>query len=178
MFKFDSVFYTPKEHTKGTNTCKYIILHHTGTAFWTTQWVLDWLNKRADYASCHFLVDEKWYSYKMWKPSDILRHAWESARWNIVWMNNHSMWIEIIWNNDTWFTDIEFNKVVELVKHLMKWFNIPKKNVLCHHDITRKGSKEMKLRDGKSPCRKPDISRRFWSDRWYKNFVEFRDKCL
>lgn len=179
MYKFDWVFPTPKEHTKGKNTCQYIILHHTWTKEGTVKWVLDWLNKRRDYASCHFLVDDKGKAYKMWQPTDILWHAWESRRWELVWMNRYSMWIEIIWPcSNWWFTDKSYDKVVDLTKYLMNVFWIPVSNVLRHADITWPWAKKKFLRDGITRNRKRDLSSRFREDRWYKTFTAWKRAVL
>ena len=75
MFAFTKTFPTPKEHTEGRNACKYIIVHHTGTGEGTVNGVIDGLYRRADYASCHFLIDTTGDAYKFGEPTDILWHA-------------------------------------------------------------------------------------------------------
>ena len=181
MYNFDWVFPTPKEHTPWKNTCQYIILHHTATVEWTTQWVLDWLNKRDDFASCHFLVDDLWRAYKMGQPTDILWHAGVSAWWNLKDMNPYSIWIEIIWpGRNWWFTDLCFAKVCDLVKYLRNALNIPLENVIKHSDITQLNwnSEKKILRDWVSAVRKWDLAPSFRHNRWYATYMDFRAKCL
>jgi len=181
MYEFTQTFPSPAERSLGKkNTCRYIILHHTGTDEWTTKWVLTGLNKTKDFASCHFLVNELWESYKMGQPTDVLWHAWKSARGKLRDMNTHSLWIEIIWVSWMDFSDECFDEVCKLVKHLRGAFNIPLENVLKHSDITQfqGASEKMLLRDWKRRARKVDLSPSFWQNRGYQNFVEFREKCL
>lgn len=156
MFPFKQTFPTPSEHTKGTNTCQYIILHHTGTKEWTIQGVLDGLYRRADYASCHFVIDTNWDCYKIGDPKDILWHAWVSSWWKLKDMNNYSVGIEIIWPLSDWgFTSEQKLATRKLVQHLMAVLNIPMERVLCHKDI--------------APKRKVDVADSFWN----KEYISF-----
>lgn len=157
---FKQTFPTPKECSKWTNKCKYIILHHTGTWDLTIKWVLDWLNRRDDYASCHFVIDVNWDIYKIWKPEDILWHCWES-QWK--WykdMNRYSIWIEVIWPwEDKAFSFEQKVAVKTIIRHLMKVYWIPQYNVLRHKDI--------------APWRKTDIADSFWNEK-YKTWWEYQ----
>lgn len=139
MFPFKQILSTPKEHTPWVNTCEYIVLHHTATWAWTTQWVLNWLAYRDDYASCHFLISDNWDAYKIWDPKDILWHAGESSwKWKKD-MNKYSMWIEVIWPlANWWFTSESKLTLRRLVQHLMFAFKIPKENVILHRQIAPK----------------------------------------
>ena len=164
MYPFKQTFPTPAEHTPWKNTCEYIIIHHTWTWEWTIKWVLDWLYKRDDYASCHFVIDTNGDAYKIWNPTDILWHAWESSWWKRKDMNKYSLWIEVIWPlSDGWFTSYQKVAVKKLIQHLMSAFKIPKENVLRHKDI--------------APKRKWDISDTFFSP-WYTGYEQFRDKLV
>lgn len=155
---------TPSEYTKGTNTCEYIIHHHTGTKEGTTKGVLDWLNKRQDYASCHYLINEIWEVYKIWNDTDILWHAGTSSWEGKTNLNNYSIGIEIIWPLSNWgFTDIQREKFAELVKELCNTHNIPKENIIRHKDI--------------SPWRKIDILDTFW-DEDYETYREYIDSIF
>lgn len=160
MFPFKQTFPTPVEHTKGINTCQYICLHHTGTKEWTIKGVLDGLYRRADYASCHFVVDANWDCYKIWDPKDILWHAGVSSWWKLTDMNNHSIGIEVIWPlSDWWFTKEQKIMTKRLVQHLMWAFKIPMEHVLRHRDI--------------APKRKVDIADTFW--KW--EYISFAQWC-
>lgn len=96
MFPFKETFPTPKEHAPGKNAKKYIIVHHTGTGALTTRGVLDGLNKRDDFASCHFLVSFNGDAYKMGIPDDILFHAGVSKWGKDSNLNSMALGIEII----------------------------------------------------------------------------------
>ena len=150
MYPFKQTFPKPAEHTPGVNTCQYIILHHTGTKEWTIKGVLDWLYRRNDYASCHFVVDINGDVYKIWDPRDILWHAGESKWGKLKDMNKYSVGIEVIGPlSDGWFTGEQKLAVRRLIQHLMAVLNIPMTNVLRHKDI--------------APKRKIDISDTFWN---------------
>ncbi len=150
MFPFKQTFPTPTERTPWINTCQYIILHHTGTKEGTIKGVLDGLYRRADYASCHFVVDVNGDCYKIWDPKDILWHAWQSKWGKLTDMNKYSVWIEVIWPlSDGWFTSEQKLAVRKLIQHLMAVLNIPMTNVLRHKDI--------------APKRKVDIADSFWN---------------
>ncbi len=149
FFPFKAEYPTPAEHTKGTNTKEYIVLHHTATGEGTIKGVLDGLYRREDYASVHFCVDTNGDTYKLGDPDDILWHAGKSE-WNGKKdLNNFSIGIEIIGPlADGGFTDKERLAVRKLVQHLMAVYKIPKENVIRHKDI--------------APGRKPDVANTFW----------------
>jgi len=172
MFNFtDKVTTTKKGNWK--NTCQYIIIHHTAGN--TYQGNLARLSGSKWIVSCQFVIWPLGQSAKIGQPTDILRHAGDSDRGKLHFMNSYSMWIEVVWPDKHWgFSDIQYNKTIELIRYLMTTFKIPRENILCHHDITWKWSVAMKLRDGVSPCRKPDIARSFWTDRGFKTFSAFR----
>lgn len=164
MFKFKETFPTPTECTKWVNTKQFIIVHHTGTKEWTIKWVLDGLYRRPDFASCHFVVDVNWESYKIGKPDDILWHAGVSSWGKLKDMNNYSLGIEVIWpmSNGS-FTDSQRVEVRKLIQHLMAVFKIPKENVLRHRDI--------------APKRKTDIADTFWNAT-YKTWADYQNSLI
>lgn len=147
---FKQTFPTPAEHSAGKNTCKYIVLHHTGTKEGTINGVLDGLNKRADYASCHYCVDTNGDVYKMGNDTDILWHAGVSS-WNgLTDLNNHSIGIETIGPmSNGGFTDEQRKAVAELIKYLCDLHGLTADNVVRHKDI--------------APQRKVDIADTFWN---------------
>lgn len=170
-----------KKFSKWVNTCQYIVIHHTGGGSY--KWNLKVLSgNTARDVSCHFLIGPKGEMAKIGTPEQIQWHAGKSERGNLEFMNNYAIGIEVVDNPKAdaknRFTDIQFQKVIELAKHLMKAYNIPVENVLCHHSITWAWSKNKKLWDGVSSSRKVDISPTFRNTRWYKNFTEFRNGCL
>jgi N-acetyl-anhydromuramyl-L-alanine amidase AmpD len=160
MFDFKEKFPTPKESTKGVNTKKYIILHHTGTQENTIKGVLNGLVYRDDFASCHFVIDELGEAYKIGEPDDILWHCGVSKWGADSDLNKMSLGIEVIGplSNNT-FSNPSRTKTKELIQHLMNTYNIPMKNVIRHYDI--------------APTRKWDISDVFWNDE-FKSFDEWK----
>lgn len=149
-----------KNYTKGiTNTCEYLIIHHT----WSPQGTL-WGNLKTllgltkNPVSCHFIVDGDGSAYKLADPKLVTWHA-GSSRWGDVnGLNFHSLGIEIIWPD---FTQAQRVTVKKLIEHLMAVFNIPKENVLRHADLTHAGSAKKILWDGKSKSRKVDVAPSF-----------------
>lgn len=151
---------SPAERSKWVNTKEFLIYHHTGTQEWTISWVLDGLNKRADFASCHYAIDTNWDIYQMWTPDDILWHAWVSEwKWKKD-LNKYSIWIEIIWPmKNGWFTKEQVSALRELTSELCVLYWIKEENVLRHKDI--------------APKRKVDPADTLWN-KDFKTFEEFR----
>ena len=176
MYNFTDTLKTTKK-TIGNNACEYIIIHHTGGGSYASNCrILSWVWEGV---SVHFVVWINGECAKIWQPTDILWHAGNSSRGTLEWMNSYAMGIEVVWPNKAGgFPQKQYDRLVGLIRYLMKTFNIPLENVLCHHDITRIGSKDKLLRDWKHSCRKPDIARTLWSDRWFKSFAEWRNKVL
>ena len=177
MYKFDKVLATDKK-SPGKNTDQFIIIHHTGGwSFESNCNHLSWKRVKWDKnpVSVHFVIGPNGECAKIWDPSNILFHSWDSQRWALIGMNKYAMGIEMVWPNKAWgFLQPQYNKLIDLIKYLMVSFKIPVSNILCHHDITWAWSKDMRLRDGKSECRKPDISRTLRSDRWFMSFADWK----
>lgn len=154
--KYDLILSTKKK-SAWKNTCEMIILHHT--AGWTFKWNMEYLANSNKQASAHYVVWQNGEVGKIWEDTDILWQAWTSA-WN--WktdLNKYSIWIEIVW---PWFTDIQRDKVDELVLELISKHNIKKENLARHKDI--------------APWRKVDPDDSLWNTRYpnfeaYKNFL-------
>lgn len=153
---------TTKNKTAGTNTCQFVILHHTATAEGTIKGVLNTLTTGA--VSCHYVVDINGYVYKIGNDKDILWHAGESAWGNLKNMNAYSIWIEVIWPlKNGGFTDDQRKSVENIIKELAKKYAIPKENILRHKDI--------------APKRKTDIADSFWNVYW-KSWDEFKNNLF
>ncbi len=155
-----SLTYVPKR------TIKYIALHYTagttskaGTALGTAKWFATGGNP-SNPASSDFLVDdrdviqynkdiENYYAWcvggtKYTNPTTSL-----GASLYGIATNKNTISIEICSNkknvkslnaNDTdwYFTEAELNNTRELVKYLMKKYNIPVERVIMHHSVTGK----------------------------------------
>ena len=126
-----------RNFSRGTNTCEYIIVHHTATKEKTAPWVIKallWETTRK--VSCHFLIDEDGNSYKLGDPKQILWHAGESIwEWK-KWMNAYSLGIELIWPLKTGFTDAQRFTLRKLIEHLMGVFNLDYTKVIRHRDVS------------------------------------------
>jgi len=159
--QYKNIYPTPTERSQGINTREYIVLHHTGTQEGTIKWVLNWLAKRSDYASCHYVIDVNGDTYKIWNDTDILWHAWVSSWDGKNDMNKYSIGIEIIWPlSNGAFTPEQKESVKNLVKYLCDIHKISKENVVRHKDI--------------SPGRKTDPKDTLWSEEYesYNLFID------
>jgi len=130
---YAATYPTPAEHTYGTNSCEFIIVHHTGTKHGTIKGVLDGLYRRADYASCHYCVDINGDIYKIGNDTDILWHAGVSEWGGRSDMNRYSIGIEVIGIDS--FTDAQRVSVKKLVRGLMLKHKIQPERVLRHADV-------------------------------------------
>ena len=164
MFPWKKIYPSPKERTPWVNKKLFIIVHHTGTWSGTTAWVIDWLYRRDDYASCHALVWEEGEAYKFGESEDILWHAGVSKWLRYENLNAYSIGIEILWPIDGTFNDAQRKTVRDLIQHYMAVYWIPKENVLRHADVTQHWgySERWILWDWKRPARKTDVADSFW----------------
>ena len=155
-----SLTYLPKR------TIKYIALHYTagttskaGTAMSTAKWFANGANPKNP-ASSDFIVDdrdivqynkdiENYYAWcvggtKYTNPTTSL-----GASLYGIATNKNTISIEICSNKrnpksldandkDWYFTDAELDNTRELVKYLMKKYNIPIERVIMHHTVTGK----------------------------------------
>lgn len=138
-----------KSKSTGTNTCEFIILHHTGTKENTIRWNLNYLTTSGK-ASVHYIVDTNGDIYKIGNDTDILWHAGRSEWQGKTDLNKYSIGIEIIGPLSDWgFTDAQRSSVSDLVRDLASKYEIPKANVLRHKDI--------------APGRKWDVADTFWN---------------
>ncbi len=131
MFKFtEDLSNRQRNVSKGTNTCEYILLHHTGVIWEGNIKVL--LGETWTKASVHFLVMQDGRSYKLADPKWITWHAWQSSWEGRIDMNRYCLGIEIEW---PWFTEVQRKKAIELTEHLMAVYRIPKERVIRHKDV-------------------------------------------
>ena len=177
MYKFKATYQTVNT-TPGINTDQFIILHHTGNT--GLQGNLNaLLGKTTRPVSVHFVIATNGDAYKLAWPKEITWHAGESKRWELNWMNKYSLGIEIVGPDKAGgFPQVQYDRVVDLVKYLMTTFKIPVDNVLKHADITRVWAKDKKLWDGKTVNRKTDVNRALRAARGFKTFDDRRHKVL
>lgn len=84
------------------NSCQFVVYHHTGTGANTIVGVLDGLNKRPDFASCHYAIAENGDVYKIGNDTDRLWHAGVSEWTDTITgsrysdLNRYAIGIEIV----------------------------------------------------------------------------------
>ncbi len=141
--------------TRGTNTCEFVVLHHTAST--GTSGTLRHLTQSGR-ASVHYLVDFNGDIYKIGQDTDIMWHAGISSWKGRKYMNNYWIGIEIMGYSGK-FTDVQRASVRKLVAHLIKAHNIPTENIIRHCDV--------------APGRKNDVADDFWN--WeYKTFEAYK----
>lgn len=160
MYPFTKKVSTDKYSKWIMNECKYIILHHT----WS-HWFEDnvrYLSAGNSQVSVHFVIWEDEECAKIWIPSMVMRHAWQSQRWNLTNMNKYSLWIEVVWFWE--YNQHQFIRLTDLVEYLMAVYKIPKENILLHSSITQvvPYSKNKILWDWKRSSRKVDLWLKFF----------------
>lgn len=143
-----------KNYTKGIFiTPKYIIIHDTNNRDFgaNAKCNRDFLsvNSRVK-ASAHYIIDDK----------SIIQLLENNSRgWHIgdnpnkFITNSNSLAIEMCVNRDNSFTNT-INNTLELVKRLMKKYNIPIENVKRHYDVTGKNCPRIIIEDNPAiwPC--------------------------
>lgn len=154
---------TTSKFSKGTNSKKYIMLHHTG---WVTSLanMTNYLAKNSAQVSAHYVVAKDWGVARIGTDDYILWHAgtWSKIAWVVNTMNNHSIWIEVI-SDGTNFTDAEVTATWELVKYLSELHNIPTTNIIRHKDYS---------------TRKWDIWDNFYKTAWFDSFSKWKDSIF
>jgi len=81
-----------KNKSIGTNTCQYVLLHHTGAV---GDGNISAGRGEAGQVSFHYLVRQNGDIYKFGEHTDILRHAGESTWEGLVGMNQYSIGVEV-----------------------------------------------------------------------------------
>lgn len=155
---FDLILNTAKK-SKWINTCEMIVLHHTW--WWSFKWNMDFLANNPKPASCHYVVWQNGEIWKIGEDHDILWHAWQSQYWIKKDLNNYSIWIEIV-NNWENFSEIQKQKVNELVLFLIEKYKIEKNNLVRHKDICVPA------------WRKVDPYDTLWNDK-FKTFEDYKN---
>lgn len=101
---------TTANKSNGTNTCQFVVLHHTGTGEGTIKGNLSALT--VGKVSCHYVVNINGDVYKIGEDKDILWHAGESSWKGLNGLNSYSIGIETIGPlADGGFTDAQRESV-------------------------------------------------------------------
>jgi N-acetylmuramoyl-L-alanine amidase len=152
--------YSPNFNTKKRpkKQIKFIIFHYTGMK--SEKAAIDRLTNIQSEVGCHYLIKKNGDILNLVPDSYTSWHAGISAWKNFRFLNKNSIGVEItnpghqfLYKN---FSNKQINSVEKLSKYLIKKYNVNKKNILGHSDI--------------SPDRKKDPGERFpWKDLAKKN---------
>ena len=179
MYKFDDKVPTEKA-SAGVNLCYWIVIHHTAGGSYKGN--LKYLSEkkvptkldpkpRQNTVSCHFVIGPKGEAGKIGDPKQILWHAGNGSRGRTPNVNHVMMGIEVVGVGE--YNKAQYDKLTDLVKYLVKVFNIQKDNVIRHSDCTQSAGFTSKkiLRDGKRKVKKRDI----WPNFFPEGFEKWRD---
>lgn len=139
-----------------TNSCEYILLHHT----WPGKWIniVKYLCRKESGVSAHYVVDIDGTIYQLADDEKCTWHAGKSSYDGKSGFNLYSIGIEVVSDGKN-FTDAQREAVRELVKNLMKKHNILSSMVIRHKDV--------------APGRKRDIGDNFWNNQ-FSSFAEWQ----
>lgn len=152
-------FSTVNTTAKANRKIKYIVIHYTASVSSSgksDESVAAWFARTASKASADFIVDDD--SVTQFNGDIENRYTWHCGGSQYCTkggslykkcVNANSIGIEICSTNSsntvknpndkTWyFTDAVLNNAIELVKLLMKKYNIPIENVIRHYDVNGK----------------------------------------
>jgi N-acetylmuramoyl-L-alanine amidase CwlA len=133
---------TPYNYSTSNNRqIKYIVIHYVG-AVSTAKNNADYYAREKLQASAHYFVDET----SIWQSVEDKHIAWHCGTSGTYkhseCRNSNSIGIEMCCKKDgsrNWyFEQATVDNTVELVKSLMRKYNIPISNVVRHYDVTGK----------------------------------------
>ena len=113
------------------NDIKYIVIHYVG-ANSTAQNNAIYFNTGDRQASAHYFVDDT----SIWQVVEDFNGAWHIGNTKTEVNNRNSIGIEMCLVNGQVTAKTEY-ETIELVKYLMKKYNIPVKNVRTHAEVTK-----------------------------------------
>ena len=119
------------------STIKYIILHYTGMQ--STRESLERLTSKKSKVSCHYLISEKGRIYQIVDENRTAWHAGKSRWKDDINLNSKSIGIElsnkghnIDYKN---YPNKQLKCLLQLLKYLIKKYNISIYNILGHSDV-------------------------------------------
>ena len=127
---------------------KYIVIHYTANNGDTAKGNTNYFKNEYRGASAHYFVDET----SIWQcveDKDISWHCGAKKYMHTYCRNENSIGIEMCSRKDGnyYFKEQTIKNTVELVKELMKKYNISIENVIRHYDVTGKVCPEPYVRD-------------------------------
>ena len=130
---------SPKFKTKirSNKGIKIIVIHYTGM-----QSEVDALNRLTDFkskVSCHYLINEKGQIICIIPCNHTAWHAGKSRWGKLSSLNKYSIGIELVNPGHNFgykkFRKKQISSLIQLIKKLIKKYNIDKKNIVGHSDI-------------------------------------------
>jgi len=130
---------SPKFKTKirSNKDIKIIVIHYTGM-----QSEVDALNRLTDFkskVSCHYLINEKGQIISIIPDNYTAWHAGKSRWGKLSSLNKYSIGIELVNPGHNFgykkFRKKQISSLIQLIKKLIKKYNINKKNIVGHSDI-------------------------------------------
>ena len=129
---------------------KYIVIHYVG-ATGTAQDNCRYFQSNYRGSSAHYFVGHAGEVWQCVEDKDISWHCGAASYKHPYCRNSNSIGIELCCRqlaNGTWyFEEKTIKAAIELVKELMKKYNIPAANVIRHYDVTGKVCPEPYVRD-------------------------------
>lgn len=126
---------SPYNHS-GVNNIQYIVIHYTGNRGDTAKNNADYFYGGDRQASAHYFVDDN----SIWQVVEESRGAWHvgdgGGKYGIT--NHNSIGIEQCCMANGEISETTENNCIELVKYLMKKYNIDINHIVRHYDASRK----------------------------------------
>lgn len=128
------------------NRIKYFVVHYVGATS-SAKANAEYFAAQNRNASAHYFVGHNGEIYQSVEDKDIAWHCGASSYKHKECRNANSIGIELCCrttgdpskaDNNWYFEDATINSAIELIKELMKKYNIPADNVIRHYDVTGK----------------------------------------
>jgi N-acetylmuramoyl-L-alanine amidase CwlA len=147
---------------------QHIIIHWIGEYNHTVKQVVSWWNSGQEYGSAHYIIDTKGEIFSTIPEDEIAYHNGHFTKNDYYTLfinskglqNYYSIGIEMIpiFKNNRWtFSDETYKSAIELVRDLLKKYNLLPKDVIRHYDVNGKN------------CPAPFIDNNAWLE--FKNFL-------
>lgn len=117
------------------NEPKYIVIHYTGNAKDTAYNNAKYFNGGNRNASAHYFVDDT----SIFQVVEDYNGAWHVGNTKTEVNNKNSIGIEMCCSGNYQVSSKTEENTIELVKYLMKKYNIPVENVRTHAEVTKYG---------------------------------------
>lgn len=130
---------------------KYLVIHYVGSTGGAEDNCKYFLSNYRG-ASAHYFVGHNGEIFQSVLDKDVAWHCGATRYKHPYCRNDNSIGIEMCCrrnlSNNTWyFEEKTIKATIELVKELMKKYNIPAANVIRHYDVTGKVCPEPYVRD-------------------------------